>query len=171
LDSESERIVQQALETASKGRTTIAIAHRLSTIQNADKIVVMERGVILETGTHSSLVELNGVYSGLVLSQSLKSRTEASLTVPETARPSSRLSQASKKVKDGVEIAVETNKDEKKTAKLNYKRLLSWSRPEFPIFAIAGLGALLNGAAQPLVLFSLIIVCYHLFCCFACAWY
>jgi ABC-type multidrug transport system fused ATPase/permease subunit len=158
LDSESERIVQQAIDSASKGRTTIAIAHRLSTIQNADKIVVMERGVILETGTHTSLVESNGVYAGLVLSQSLKSRTQNSLNVPDTIRTSSRLSQ-SKKVKEEVEITVEAGKDETKPVKLDYKRLLNWSRPEFPIFAIAGFGALLNGAAQPLfaVVFSAVL--------------
>lgn len=66
LDTESERLVQEALETLMKGRTTIVIAHRLSTIVNADKIVVLHRGKIVEEGTHSELLELGGHYKKLV---------------------------------------------------------------------------------------------------------
>jgi len=65
LDTESERKIQQALETAMKGRTTIVIAHRLSTIENADIIAVMDNGEIIETGTHQSLLSNNGPYSRL----------------------------------------------------------------------------------------------------------
>jgi ATP-binding cassette subfamily B (MDR/TAP) protein 1 len=52
LDSESEKVVQQALDTAAKGRTTIAVAHNLSTVQNADMIYVLDNGVIIEKGKH-----------------------------------------------------------------------------------------------------------------------
>lgn len=62
LDNESERHIQQALETAMEGRTTIVIAHRLSTIENADKIVVMEDGCIVEQGSHSELLAKQGRY-------------------------------------------------------------------------------------------------------------
>lgn len=72
LDTESERIVQNALDEASKNRTTIVIAHRLSTIKNADKIVVMESGKIIEEGTHESLMAKGGHYSELVRVQQLK---------------------------------------------------------------------------------------------------
>ena len=65
LDTESERLVQDALETLMKGRTTFVIAHRLSTIINADKIVVMENGEIKEVGTHQKLLENNGIYRKL----------------------------------------------------------------------------------------------------------
>ncbi|ORX95493.1 P-loop containing nucleoside triphosphate hydrolase protein [Basidiobolus meristosporus CBS 931.73] len=72
LDTESERIVQEALEKASAGRTTLVVAHRLSTIKNADLIYVMDKGVVLESGTHESLLELQGTYAELVAKQQLK---------------------------------------------------------------------------------------------------
>ncbi|MGL4402860.1 MAG: ABC transporter ATP-binding protein [Fusobacteriaceae bacterium] len=65
LDTESERLVQKALDNLMKNRTTFVIAHRLSTIINADKIVVMENGEIVEFGTHSQLLEKSGVYKKL----------------------------------------------------------------------------------------------------------
>ncbi len=71
LDTESERLVQDALEKMMKNRTSIVIAHRLSTIQNADTIVVLQKGEIVEQGTHAELLELNGTYKKLVEMQSL----------------------------------------------------------------------------------------------------
>jgi ATP-binding cassette subfamily B (MDR/TAP) protein 1 len=71
LDSESEHVVQAALDKAAKGRTTIAVAHRLSTIQKADIIYVFDQGVIVEHGTHAELMNKNGRYSELVNLQSL----------------------------------------------------------------------------------------------------
>ena len=66
LDSESERLVQEALETLMKGRTSVVIAHRLATIRNADKIIVLENGAIIEQGTHSDLISKdNGLYKTL----------------------------------------------------------------------------------------------------------
>ena len=65
LDSESERHIQEAVETLRAGRTTLVIAHRLSTIEGADRIVVMERGRIADVGTHAELIERNGLYAGL----------------------------------------------------------------------------------------------------------
>ena len=70
LDTESERLVQDALENMMKNRTSIVIAHRLSTIQNADLIVVMQKGEIVEQGTHSELLAKNGAYNKLVAMQS-----------------------------------------------------------------------------------------------------
>ena len=62
LDTESERVVQEALDQASRGRTTIVIAHRLSTIQNSDLICVLHRGRIVESGKHDELLARKGYY-------------------------------------------------------------------------------------------------------------
>ncbi|MEY4467827.1 MAG: hypothetical protein RIR21_1620 [Pseudomonadota bacterium] len=69
LDAESERLVQHALEAAMVGRTTLVIAHRLATVQRATKIVVMDQGHIVETGTHASLVAADGLYASLAALQ------------------------------------------------------------------------------------------------------
>ncbi|GAA4817414.1 ABC transporter ATP-binding protein [Litoribaculum gwangyangense] len=72
LDTESERLVQAALENMMKNRTSIVIAHRLSTIQNADEIVVLNKGEIVEQGKHNELINKNGVYKKLVDMQSFE---------------------------------------------------------------------------------------------------
>jgi ATP-binding cassette subfamily B protein len=69
LDAESERMVQAALESAMRGRTTLVIAHRLATVQKADHIVVLDHGQLVEQGTHAELVAQGGVYAGLAALQ------------------------------------------------------------------------------------------------------
>ena len=69
LDAESERMVQAALESAMRGRTTLVIAHRLATVQKADLIVVLDQGRLVEQGTHAELVARGGVYAGLAALQ------------------------------------------------------------------------------------------------------
>ena len=71
LDSESEKVVQAALDAAARGRTTIAVAHRLSTIQKADIIYVFDQGKIVESGNHKELIRNKGRYYELVNLQSL----------------------------------------------------------------------------------------------------
>ncbi|XP_046429320.1 mitochondrial potassium channel ATP-binding subunit isoform X1 [Neodiprion fabricii] len=76
LDYESERVVQRALDSAAKGRTVLIIAHRLSTIKNADIIVVLQNGVIVEIGKHDELTMKNGVYYNLVNQQEKQKKEE-----------------------------------------------------------------------------------------------
>jgi ATP-binding cassette, subfamily B, bacterial MsbA len=72
LDTESERIVQDAINTLMKNRTCVVIAHRLSTVQHADEIIVLEKGKIMERGTHNELIAKNGLYKKLVDMQQVK---------------------------------------------------------------------------------------------------
>ena len=65
LDTETERAVQEAFDALAEGRTTITIAHRLSTVRDADQIVVIDRGRVVEAGTHTSLLAADGRYAGL----------------------------------------------------------------------------------------------------------
>ncbi|KAJ8096727.1 P-loop containing nucleoside triphosphate hydrolase protein [Lipomyces tetrasporus] len=84
LDTRSEGIVQEALDRASKHRTTIVIAHRLSTIKDADNIVVMRHGVIVEQGTHNELITLKGDYYDLVEAQKIEQQTGTLTTFEDT---------------------------------------------------------------------------------------
>jgi ATP-binding cassette, subfamily B, bacterial MsbA len=77
LDSESERQVQAALEGLMRGRTTLVIAHRLSTIERADRIVVLERGRIVEAGSHAELLAREGAYAKLYRIQYAAERAAA----------------------------------------------------------------------------------------------
>ena len=65
LDSESEKFIQEAIAVLLKNRTTIVIAHRLSTIKNADEILVLDQGQIVERGKHTELLNKNGLYASL----------------------------------------------------------------------------------------------------------
>jgi len=83
LDTESERLVQDALAKFTRNRTTLVVAHRLSTVMNADLICVMDQGLIVETGTHADLMTENGAYARLVRSQMLGELAD----VPDAAAP------------------------------------------------------------------------------------
>ena len=76
LDTESEKVVQDALDKARRGRTTIVIAHRLSTIQTSDVIVAIDKGHVVEFGSHSELMKKEGLYYQLVMNQTIEKSTE-----------------------------------------------------------------------------------------------
>ena len=75
LDAQSEQVVQDALDRLSQGRTTLVIAHRLATIRSADKIVVMDRGKVVDEGTHEELLERGGIYADLYRLQFQEGKT------------------------------------------------------------------------------------------------
>jgi ABC-type multidrug transport system fused ATPase/permease subunit len=83
LDNTSERVVQDALDKAKEGRTTIVIAHRLSTIRNADLIIALDRGEVMEHGTHDDLMEQKGLYYELVTAQKHEEKDEDGEDIPK----------------------------------------------------------------------------------------
>lgn len=85
IDTETEEMIQTALENVSKGRTMIVIAHRLSTIKNADRIVVLENGMKVEEGRHKELLAKNGVYANIYRSQ-VKTSSEGTYPIVETQK-------------------------------------------------------------------------------------
>ncbi|GMG07384.1 unnamed protein product [Aspergillus oryzae] len=93
LDPHAEGIVQKALENASKNRTTIVIAHKLATIRNADNIVVMSKGKIIEQGRHEELVSRNGIYATLVKAQDLAPANIENDDRLESSKTSDRISE------------------------------------------------------------------------------
>lgn len=84
LDPHAEGIVQRALDSASRDRTTVVIAHKLSTIRNADNIIVMSKGSISEQGTHKELLEKGGIYSRLVRAQDLSPSNQVATESSDT---------------------------------------------------------------------------------------
>ncbi|KAI9003540.1 ABC transporter [Gaertneriomyces semiglobifer] len=104
LDPQSERTVQKALDSASENRTTIAIAHRLSTIRNADLIIVMADGTIIEKGTHVELMALKGEYYKAAQAQCLDSHSETDDAAQARNRKASDSTLEAEKYADDVQI-------------------------------------------------------------------
>ncbi|KAI9294859.1 P-loop containing nucleoside triphosphate hydrolase protein [Neoconidiobolus thromboides FSU 785] len=170
LDTQSEGIVQEALDRASQGRTTIVIAHRLSTIKNADKIVVMERGRVLETGNHNELMARpNGAYRKLVEIQDIrrkKESAEVSEKVPEIDNDATEYVETVVETKDGkteiVRVAttnsvlsVKSNIEEGVTSEFSnplselIMEIIKTNRPETNLILIGTFGSIVLGLIYP----------------------
>ncbi|XP_042188117.1 ATP-dependent translocase ABCB1 isoform X2 [Callorhinchus milii] len=174
LDTESEVIVQSALDKASKGRTTIVIAHRLSTIRTADKIASFQNGVLMEEGTHAELMQKNGVYHSLVTAQAFKNTEETEAesateidVVDEPLRvraysKNSSIKSISKLERDMSIEEMEEPKDEEKLADVSLLKLFKLNKSEWPYIAIGIIGATINGGIHPAfaVLFAKIITIF-----------
>ncbi|NWI87161.1 MDR1 protein, partial [Pitta sordida] len=178
LDTESESVVQAALDKAREGRTTVVVAHRLSTVRNADVIAVFEHGVIAEQGSHTQLLERKGIYYKLVNMQSIDAEApssekdenalsvkkhESGLESQESSagvlrRRSTRRSM--KKPEDQND-----DPDEKKSSPetelppASFLKIMKLNKTEWPYFVAGTLSAIINGALQPAfaIIFSEII--------------
>ncbi|KAK7381341.1 hypothetical protein VNO78_33965 [Psophocarpus tetragonolobus] len=167
LDSESEQVVQEALDNVMVGRTTIIIAHRLSTIRNADMIVVVQSGKIMEMGSHHELIQNdNGLYIALVRVQQARNEKKDTLFHPSlpssilnkdihniSNRRLSLVSQSSSSnsmprvvCEDNVEEVVE----DKKLPLPSFRRLLELNFPEWKQACLGCLNGVLFGAIHPI---------------------
>uniref|UniRef100_A0A8B9LZ03 ATP-binding cassette, sub-family B (MDR/TAP), member 11a n=1 Tax=Astyanax mexicanus TaxID=7994 RepID=A0A8B9LZ03_ASTMX len=174
LDNESEAVVQEALDKARVGRTTITIAHRLSTIRNADVIVGFEHGCAVERGSHSELLERKGVYFTLVTlqnqgSESSNNKTNNNTGIPEddgfknrsfsrgSYKSSLRISSGNRDVLCLSELC--SIYDDPVTESAPVARILKYNQPEWPYMVLGSLGAAVNGSVNPIyaLLFSQIL--------------
>ncbi|XP_066999667.2 multidrug resistance protein homolog 49 [Anabrus simplex] len=152
LDLHSESIVQDALDRASQGRTTIIVAHRLSTIKNADRIVCLSGGQVVEQGTHRELMELKGHYHSLVTAND--ARHEDSQTHPEgdteiigdsaAAMINRQLSVIS--AHEDTEVVPEEEGD----YEVSMVRILGMNKPEWPYILVGCIASGLVGATFPM---------------------
>ncbi|CAN6246852.1 unnamed protein product [Urochloa humidicola] len=161
LDTNSERVMQKALELASTGRTTIVIAHRLSTIRNADMVAVMQFGEIKELGSHDELIaNKNGLYSSLVHLQQAKESMDTEEvggagSTPATRQSSShgmnkRLSTASGSITTLSMCNAEANDNTpQKLPVPSFIKLLMLNAPEWKQVLIGSFSAIVFGGIQP----------------------
>ncbi|XP_061356634.1 ABC transporter B family member 19-like [Gastrolobium bilobum] len=169
LDSESEKLVQEALETAMQGRTVILIAHRLSTVVNADIIAVVENGQVVETGTHQSLLDTSAFYSALFSMQNLEPVPESRTTIsknksarqqdfPDETRP---LPENQREVQRNLnEHSVQKEQNKKSTTKRNtfFRIWFDLKKRELVKIAIGSFAAAFSGISKPVFGFYIITI-------------
>ncbi|NWV15009.1 MDR1 protein, partial [Ptilonorhynchus violaceus] len=178
LDTESESVVQAALDKAREGRTTVVVAHRLSTVRNADLIAVFEGGVITEQGNHAKLLERKGIYHKLVNMQAIEAEVPSS-EKDENAR-SVKNSESEPEFEESLTKGLRRrstrrsmNKpgeqnddlDEKKSSPAeelppaSFLKIMKLNKTEWPYFVAGLVCAIINGALQPAfaIIFSEII--------------
>ncbi|KAF4555065.1 ABC transporter transmembrane region-containing protein 2 [Elsinoe fawcettii] len=170
LDTKSEGVVQAALDKAAQGRTTITIAHRLSTIKNADKIVVMNRGCIVEEGTHHELLQKKGTYWDLVEAQRIAAQQETraetaedssesddtpvlspQLTRTSTGRPESLRMKATRTMSASSRVLKDKKPEEKSKYSLwtLIKLIASFNKNEWYLMCLGLIFCIVTGGAEP----------------------
>ncbi|XP_019364084.1 PREDICTED: ATP-binding cassette sub-family B member 5 [Gavialis gangeticus] len=172
LDTESEAVVQAALEKASRGRTTIVIAHRLSTIQTADVIMTIVDGTVAEKGTHAELMEKKGLYYSLATAQSIKKAehseesAETVLKNHEESPPSNSLISEKARIKHIPQkmSEEEVKPEEEHLPQVSLLKLFKLNKSEWPLIALGTLAAIINGACSPLfaVIFGKIVTIFEI---------
>eukprot|EP01132_Coremiostelium_polycephalum_P002116 gene2116-2605_t len=157
LDSENERIVQEAIDILMKGRTTIVIAHRLTTIRNADVIVFVKGGVVVEKGTHDELMELQGYYFRLVEKQNQQQinniletgRSRRSSTFSDVNPLLDNFRPSKRNVRSNPSQMKNKQKKPKKPQDVPMSRVISYSKPETWLFVFGFIAALGTGMVYP----------------------
>ncbi|GMR48476.1 hypothetical protein PMAYCL1PPCAC_18671, partial [Pristionchus mayeri] len=165
LDAHSERVVQQALENASRGRTTFIVAHRLSTIRNADAILVFKDGVVVEKGRHDELIKAGGHYHALVNSQVFTDIDEKQDTArtedggPASSRRYSNVPTSPKSPREDAVVAVEDKEKDLERLKKELEAegiqrvslfgILKYARQEWPFIFIAFIASGIQGVVFP----------------------
>ncbi|XP_049641936.1 ATP-binding cassette sub-family B member 5 [Suncus etruscus] len=167
LDTESESVVQLALEKASKGRTTIVVAHRLSTIRNADLIVTIKDGLVVETGTHAELMAKQGLYYSLAMSQEIKKadeQMESNTHLTEKAASCVPLCSTNSFKSDSKNESEESTQYRKAhLPEVSLLTIFKLIKSEWPSIVLGTLASVLNGAVHPLfsIIFAKIITMFE----------
>lgn len=149
LDAHAERRVQDALDRAAKGRTTIAIAHRLATVRDADKILVIADGSVVESGTHDELIALNGVYADLVQHQRLQQDEQQSAQAVEAEKDESEDESVIEAVSKNDTVAEKAKKQQAFGLLGMARRVFSINRDMWQWYCVSLAGAAVGGMAFP----------------------
>ncbi|CAF4450391.1 unnamed protein product [Rotaria sp. Silwood2] len=160
LDNVSEKIVQEALDRACKGRTTIVIAHRLTTIQNAHQIYVLDKGSVIEEGTHEILIaKEGGKYQTMIKSQKMErindDQDDMMSIQKATDEEKKSILERSRLLSDSLTIDVNQQNSQPKRKRFVFFRLLSMNSPEWITILIGCIACLLFGGFQPVFAFVL----------------
>ncbi|RKP10199.1 P-loop containing nucleoside triphosphate hydrolase protein [Thamnocephalis sphaerospora] len=174
LDTESEKLVQVALDHAAAGRTTITIAHRLSTIRDADKIIVMNSGRVVEVGKHDELIANGGLYNKLVLAQQLRTEDESDeaqeatlsggtdvedvasadelvldVDIPLTKNLSLAITRDTIADEHDADKSEELWRKENSKKPVPFARIMRLNAPEWRFIALGIVGSMIDGATMP----------------------
>nr|XP_035969037.1 ATP-binding cassette sub-family B member 5 isoform X3 [Halichoerus grypus] len=165
LDTESESVVQAALEKASKGRTTIVIAHRLSTIRSADLIVTMKDGMVVEKGTHTELIAKQGLYYSLAMSQDIKKADEQMESMSTEKSINSVPLCSMNSIKSDLPDKSEESIQYKETSlpEVSLFKIFKLIKSEWLSVVLGTLAAVLNGTVHPVfsIIFAKIITMFE----------